>query len=116
MSLVGQLRTPATYPCYVRSWVTSGRGEEVVGTSVVSQQETFAGVKILLSEGPFLTQLGHSRGFESNGCLRPGTAVQGGLCQGPFADQKAVVRTAPLKPLDLTQTSLGGFRKLMAVL
>ena len=33
---LGQLRTPATYPCYVRSWVTSGRSEEVVGTSVPS--------------------------------------------------------------------------------
>ncbi len=51
-SEMGQQRTLATYPCYVRSWVTSGRGEEVVGTSVLSQEETFAEVKILLSEGP----------------------------------------------------------------
>ena len=36
MSEVGQLRTLATYRCHVRSWVTSGRGEEVVGTSVPS--------------------------------------------------------------------------------
>jgi hypothetical protein len=42
ISPLGQLRTPATYPCYVRSWVTSGRGEEVVGTSVPSQEETAA--------------------------------------------------------------------------
>jgi hypothetical protein len=40
MAALGQLRTLATYPCYVRSWVTSGRGEEVVGTSVHSHKQT----------------------------------------------------------------------------
>ncbi len=40
-SAVGQLRTPATYPCHVRSWVISRHGAEVVGTSVPSQKQTF---------------------------------------------------------------------------
>ncbi len=49
-SVVGQLRTPATYPCYVRSWVTSGRGEEVVGTSVHSHKRTYGAVAINQSQ------------------------------------------------------------------
>ena len=40
MSESGQLRTPATYPCHVRSWGISRHGAEVVGTSVPSHKET----------------------------------------------------------------------------
>ncbi len=40
MSESGHERTLATYRCHVRSWVTSGRGEEVVGTSVHSYKQT----------------------------------------------------------------------------
>ena len=43
MSPMGQQRTLTTYRCHVRSWVTSGRGEEVVGTSVLSQKRTLGG-------------------------------------------------------------------------
>jgi len=43
-------------------------------------------------ESPVLTQLGHSRGFESNGCLRPETVIGRGLTECPHVDQKAVIR------------------------
>ncbi len=42
-----------------------------------------------VAEGPFLTQLGHSRGFESNGSLRPETVIGRGLTECPLVDQKA---------------------------
>ncbi len=42
--------------------------------------------------GPLVTQLGHSRGFESNGCLRPETVIHWDHAQGPLPDQKAVIR------------------------
>ncbi len=44
------------------------------------------------------TQLGHSRGFEINGCLRTETVIRRDLAQGPLIDRKAVVQTTFLKP------------------
>ncbi len=38
---------------------------------------------------PLMTQLGHSRGFESNGCLRPETVIHWDHAQAPLPDQKA---------------------------
>ncbi len=42
MAAKGQLRTPATHPCHVRSWVISRRSAEVVETSVHSHKQTQA--------------------------------------------------------------------------
>ena len=75
--------------------------------------------------GPLLTQLGHSRGFESNGCLRPETVIHWKHTQGPFPVRKAVIRSnccgaeqsfRRLRRLcDLKAEAVGrcGFRRLM---
>jgi len=41
---------------------------------------------------PLVTQLGHSRGFESNGCLRPEMVIGRGLTERLLSDQKADIR------------------------
>ena len=48
-------------------------------------------------ESPQLTQLGHSRGFESNGSLRPETVIHWDHIQGPLPDQKADNRAKLLR-------------------
>ncbi len=63
-------------------------------------------------ESPKLTHNGHSRGFESNGCLRPETVIHWGHAQPPLADRKAAVRTTLCTRPDLAQSRYeGGFRE-----
>ncbi len=57
--------------------------------------------------GPLLTQLGHSRGFESNGCLRPETVIHWDYAQCPLSDQKTDIRTNCCGANDLTVGYVG---------
>ncbi len=71
-------------PCQQRSGPKSG--------PPMTAYHPEADVSGRVAERLSLTQLGHTRGFESNGCLRPETVIHWDHAQGPLADQKADIR------------------------